>query len=46
MKVEIGGFVTVVWSNGAGESEYRVIENEFGPASFQLVAEYEYGLAE
>ena len=43
MKVEIGDLVTVVWSNGAGESVYRVVENLVGPASFELVSESEYG---
>ena len=45
MKVEIGSLVTVVWSNGAGESVYRVVENVLGPPSFKLVSETEYGEA-
>jgi hypothetical protein len=43
MKVYIGDVVTVVWSNGAGESDYRVVENEIGPSTFELVAEREFG---
>jgi len=43
MKVYIGDVVTVVWSNGAGESDYRVVENEIGPNTFELVAEREFG---
>ena len=43
MKVYIGDVVTVVWSNGAGESDYRVVENEIGPSTFELVAERELG---
>lgn len=42
-KVSIGDLVTVVWSNGAGESVYRVVENLVGPATFELVSESEYG---
>ena len=43
MKVYIGDVVTVVWSNGAGESDYRVVENLVGPNTFELVAEREFG---
>jgi len=43
MKVYIGDVVTVVWSNGAGESDYRVVENLVGPSTFELVAEREFG---
>ena len=43
MKVNIGDVVTVVWSNGAGESDYRVVENEIGPSTFELVDEREFG---
>ena len=43
MKVYIGDVVTVVWSNGAGESDFRVVENEIGPSTFELVAEREFG---
>ena len=43
MKVNVGDVVTVVWSNGAGESDYRVVENEIGPSTFELVAEREFG---
>ena len=43
MKVYIGDVVTVVWSNGAGESDYRVVENEIGPSTFELVSEREFG---
>lgn len=42
-KVYVGDLVTVAWSNGAGESVYRVVENLVGPASFELVSESEYG---
>tara|TARA_R110000868_G_C10629962_1_gene743081 strand:+ start:396 stop:599 length:204 start_codon:yes stop_codon:yes gene_type:complete len=42
-KVYVGDFVTVGWSNGAGESVYRVVENLVGPASFVLFSEFEYG---
>lgn len=43
MKVYVNDVVTVVWSNGAGESDFRVVESEFGPATFELVAEREFG---
>jgi hypothetical protein len=43
MKVYVGDLVTVAWSNGAGESDFRVVESEFGPATFELVAEREFG---
>jgi hypothetical protein len=43
MKVNVGDVVTVVWSNGAGESDYRVVENLVGPSTFELVAEREFG---
>ena len=43
MKVNVGDVVTVVWSNGAGESDFRVVENEIGPSTFELVAEREFG---
>ena len=42
-KVYVGDLVTVAWSNGAGESVYRVVENLVGPASFELVSETEFG---
>jgi hypothetical protein len=43
MRVYVNDVVTVVWSNGAGESDYRVVENLVGPATFELVAEREFG---
>ena len=43
MKVYVNDVVTVVWSNGAGESDYRVVENLVGPNTFELVAEREFG---
>ena len=42
-KLYAGDLVTVAWSNGAGESDFRVVESEFGPATFELVAEREFG---
>lgn len=42
-KVYVGDFVTVGWSNGHGESVYRVVENLVGPASFVLFSEFDYG---
>jgi hypothetical protein len=38
-----GDLVTVAWSNGAGESVYRVVENLVGPYTFELVSETEFG---
>ena len=43
MRVYVNDVVTVVWSNGAGESDFRVVESEFGPATFELVSETEFG---
>ena len=43
MRVYVNDVVTVVWSNGAGESDYRVVENLVGPYTFELVAEREFG---
>lgn len=44
MKVNIGDVVTVVWSNGAGESDYRVVDPVYGSShNFELVAEREFG---
>jgi hypothetical protein len=37
-----GDLVTVAWSNGAGESVYRVVENLVGPYTFELVSEREF----
>ena len=42
-KLYAGDLVTVAWSNGAGESVYRVVENLVGPYTFELVSESEYG---
>jgi hypothetical protein len=43
MKVYIGDVVTVVWSNGAGESDYRVVDTLDGVHNFELVGEREFG---
>ncbi len=37
-----GDLVTVAWSNGHGESVYRVVENLVGPYTFELVSENEF----
>ena len=42
-KLYAGDLVTVAWSNGAGESVYRVVENLVGPYTFELVSETEFG---
>jgi hypothetical protein len=42
-KFYAGDLVTVAWSNGAGESVYRVVENLVGPYTFELVSETEFG---
>jgi hypothetical protein len=42
-KLYAGDLVTVAWSNGAGESVYRVVENLVGPYTFELVSEIEFG---
>jgi hypothetical protein len=41
-KLYAGDLVTVAWSNGAGESVYRVVENLVGPYTFELVSEREF----
>jgi hypothetical protein len=41
-KLYVGDLVTVAWSNGHGESVYRVVENAVGPATFELVSERDY----
>jgi len=43
MKVNVGDVVTVVWSNGAGESDYRVVDTLDGVHNFELVGEREFG---
>ena len=42
MEIEVGSEFTVKWSNGAGYSVYRVVDNpENGPHLFEVVGEYE-----
>lgn len=43
MKVNVGDVVTVVWSNGHGESDYRVVDSGNYSHEFVLVTEREYG---
>ena len=46
MKVglNVGDVFTVAWSNGHGESDYRVTDSVFGASHvFELVAEREFG---
>ena len=44
VKLNVGDVVTVAWSNGHGESDYRVVEPVYGSShNFELVAEREFG---
>lgn len=44
VNVNVGDLVTVAWSNGAGESVYRVTDSVFGAShNFDLVSETEFG---
>ena len=43
MKVNVGDFFTVAWSNGHGESVYRVTDSEGITHNFELVSEREFG---
>jgi hypothetical protein len=44
--VSVGDLITVAWSNGVGESVYRVVDTLTGPHGFELVSEGEYPLDE
>jgi len=41
--VFVGDLITVAWSNGHGESVYRVVDTLTGPHGFELVCENEFG---
>ena len=41
--VSVGDLITVAWSNGHGESVYRVVDTLTGPHGFELVCENEFG---
>ena len=46
VKLNVGDVFTVAWSNGHGESVYRVTDSVFGPRwgiVFELVSEREFG---
>lgn len=44
IKLNVGDVITVAWSNGHGESDYRVVEPVYGSSyQFDLVAEREFG---
>ena len=43
MKVNVGDVFTVAWSNGHGESVYRVTDSEGITHNFELVSEREFG---
>ena len=44
VKLNVGDVFTVAWSNGHGESDYRVVDPVYGSShNFELVAEREFG---
>ena len=43
VKLNVGDVFTVAWSNGHGESVYRVTDSEGITHNFELVAEREFG---
>ena len=44
VSLNVGDVFTVAWSNGHGESDYRVTDSVFGASHvFELVAEREFG---
>ena len=44
VKLNVGDVFTVAWSNGHGESDYRVTDSVFGASHvFELCGEREFG---
>lgn len=43
VKLNVGDVFTVAWSNGHGESDYRVVDDVRLHHNFVLVAEREFG---
>lgn len=44
IKLNVGDVITVAWSNGHGESDYRVVDPVYGAShQFDLVADREFG---
>lgn len=43
VNINVGDIIAVAWSNGHGESVYRVVDTFEGIHGFELLSEREYG---
>lgn len=43
IKLNVGDVITVAWSNGHGESDYRVVDTNDGVHVFEHCGEREFG---